>query len=84
MQFSAYMLEFENENRKSEYAPWLNALVWFLMMRSDKAKEAARPNPKLLLLYKRLRNEVTEGVQITMQDRYLGLIEQIETTPKMR
>ena len=62
--------------RKSEYAPWLNGGIRYLMLRKDKAKKDARRNPKLWPLYKKLKNEVTEAIRTALQDHCSGLIEQ--------
>ena len=67
---------------RSEYAPWLSASLRNLMKERDKVKQIAEGQPEMWPKYRQLRNQVTKGIRIAIQDYYSGLIKEHEKDPK--
>ena len=67
---------------RCEYAPWLSASLRNLMKERDKAKQIADGQQEIWPKYRQLRNQVTKGIRIAIQDYYSGLIKEHEKDPK--
>ena len=67
---------------RSEYAPWLSASLKNLMKERDETKQIAEGQPEKWPKYRQLRNQVTKGIRIAIQDYYSGLIKEHEKDPK--